>query len=77
MARVKTARETIGPDVQLFVDVNGAYDRKTVLVMMERFAEFDVRWFEEPFSSNDLEGLRLMSDRAPAGMQIAAGSVRL
>jgi L-alanine-DL-glutamate epimerase-like enolase superfamily enzyme len=39
----------------------------------EKFAELDVRWFEEPVSSDDLEGLRLLRDRAPAGMHIAAG----
>jgi L-alanine-DL-glutamate epimerase-like enolase superfamily enzyme len=32
-----------------------------------------VTWFEEPVSSDDLEGLRLLRDRAPAGMDIAAG----
>jgi L-alanine-DL-glutamate epimerase-like enolase superfamily enzyme len=32
-----------------------------------------VRWFEEPVSSDDLEGLRLLRDRAPAGLEIAAG----
>lgn len=30
-------------------------------------------WFEEPVSSDDLEGLRLLRDRAPACMDIAAG----
>jgi L-alanine-DL-glutamate epimerase-like enolase superfamily enzyme len=32
-----------------------------------------VTWFEEPVSSDDLEGLRLLRDRGPAGMAIAAG----
>jgi L-alanine-DL-glutamate epimerase-like enolase superfamily enzyme len=32
-----------------------------------------VTWFEEPVSSDDLEGLRLLRDRAPAAMRIAAG----
>ena len=30
-------------------------------------------WFEEPVSSDDLAGLRLLRDRAPPGMNIAAG----
>ena len=30
-------------------------------------------WFEEPVSSDDLEGLRLIRDLGPAGMEIAAG----
>jgi L-alanine-DL-glutamate epimerase-like enolase superfamily enzyme len=72
-ARVDTAREAIGPDTQLFVDANGAYGRKQALAMADRFAAADVRWFEEPVSSDDLEGLRLVRDRGPAGMAIAAG----
>ena len=30
-------------------------------------------WFEEPVSSDDLEGLRLIRDSGPAGLVIAAG----
>ncbi len=41
--------------------------------MAEEFAELGVTWFEEPVSSDDLDGLRLLRDRAPAGMDIAAG----
>jgi L-alanine-DL-glutamate epimerase-like enolase superfamily enzyme len=73
LGRVRVAREAIGPAVELFVDANGAYSRKQALAQAEKFAEYDVRWFEEPVSSDDLEGLRLMRDRAPAGMHIAAG----
>ena len=71
--RVRAAREAIGPDVSLFVDANGAYSRKQALAFAERFTEWGVCWFEEPVSSDDLEGLRLLRDRAPAGMDIAAG----
>lgn len=71
--RVCAARKAIGPKVELFVDANGAYSRKQALEMAERFAELDVRWFEEPVSSDDLDGLHLLRDRAPACMQIAAG----
>ncbi|MBV9297845.1 MAG: mandelate racemase [Verrucomicrobia bacterium] len=73
VARVRAAREAIGPKVDLFVDANGAYSRKQALAQAEQFAESEVRWFEEPVSSDDLEGLRLLRDRAPAGMNIAAG----
>jgi L-alanine-DL-glutamate epimerase-like enolase superfamily enzyme len=72
-ARVHAAREAIGPDAELFVDANGAYSRKQALAMAERFARDDVVWFEEPVSSDDLDGLRLLRDRAPAGMDITAG----
>jgi L-alanine-DL-glutamate epimerase-like enolase superfamily enzyme len=71
--RVKVARDAIGPDTELFVDANGAYSRTQALAQAEHFARFGVCWFEEPVSSDDLAGLRLLRDRAPAGMEIAAG----
>ena len=71
--RVHAARAAIGADVELFVDANGAYDRKLALAQAEAFAEDRVTWFEEPVSSDDLNGLRLLRDRAPARMEVAAG----
>jgi L-alanine-DL-glutamate epimerase-like enolase superfamily enzyme len=71
--RVRVARQAIGNDTELYVDANGAYTRKQALEQARFFAEFGVKWFEEPVSSDDLEGLRLIRDRAPAGMEIAAG----
>jgi L-alanine-DL-glutamate epimerase-like enolase superfamily enzyme len=72
--RVRCAREAIGPNVELFVDGNGAYTRKQALGLAQRFwEEAQVSWFEEPVSSDDLDGLRLLRDRVPAGMEIAAG----
>ena len=73
LARVAAAREAIGNDVDLFVDANGAYSRKEALSQAVEFSEFGVTWFEEPVSSDDLEGLRFIRDRAPAEMEIAAG----
>src|SRR5258708_19347530 len=70
---VAAARKAIGPNVKLFVDANGAYSRKQALDKARQFRDLDVVWFEEPVSSDDLEGLRLIRDRAPAGMEIAAG----
>lgn len=71
-ARVRLARTAIG-EAELYVDANGALSRKRALACAERWAEFGVTWFEEPVSSDDLAGLRLLRDRGPAGMDIAAG----
>ena len=71
-ARVKRARSAIG-SAGLFVDANGAYARKQALHFAEQFAECGVTWFEEPVSSDDVVGLRLLRDGAPPGMEIAAG----
>lgn len=71
--RVVTARETIGREVELMVDANGGYERKQALWLADALAELGVTWLEEPVSSDDLEGLRLLRDRGPAGMMVAAG----
>jgi L-alanine-DL-glutamate epimerase-like enolase superfamily enzyme len=72
-ARVAAARDVIGPDVELMVDANGAYQRKEALLWAHRLREWDVGYLEEPVSSDDLDGLRLLRDQGPPGMAIAAG----
>ncbi len=73
-SRVRAARQAIGPNAELFVDANGAYQPKQALALADRFCEeAGISWFEEPVSSDDLHGLRLVRDRAPAGVAIAAG----
>ncbi|ADW71283.1 enolase C-terminal domain-like protein [Granulicella tundricola] len=74
VGRVKTARRAIGAEAELFVDANGAYTRKQALDFAYTFhSEYGVNWFEEPVSSDDLAGLRLLRDQGPGGMEIAAG----
>jgi len=73
-ARLDAAREAIGDDVELFVDANGAFTAKDALAWAERYAlEWNVSWFEEPVSSADVDGLRLVREHGPAGLDIAAG----
>ena len=72
--RIAIARTAIGVDAELFIDANGAYSRKQALCFAQlAHDKYDVSWFEEPVSSDDLSGLRLLRNRAPAGMNIAAG----
>ena len=73
VARVKAARDAIGPSTVLFVDANGAYSRKQSLAFAGAYADLGVTWFEEPVPSDDLEGLRLIRDRAPAPIDVTAG----
>ncbi|HEX5328443.1 MAG TPA: enolase C-terminal domain-like protein [Acetobacteraceae bacterium] len=70
--RVKAARAAIG-DAGLFVDANGALTAKRALAFADHVLEHDVRWFEEPVSSDDLANLRLLRERVLAPMEIAAG----
>jgi L-alanine-DL-glutamate epimerase-like enolase superfamily enzyme len=71
--RVAAAREAIGDDTELFVDANGAYSRQEAVAWSHVYADgYDVKWFEEPVSSDDLEGLGFVRAQSP-GIDIAAG----
>ena len=60
--RMRQVRTRSGPEVELFVDANGGYQRKQAIRVMEQARDLDVRWFEEPVSSDDLAGLREVRD---------------
>jgi L-alanine-DL-glutamate epimerase-like enolase superfamily enzyme len=72
LERVSAARDAIG-DAALFVDANGAWTRKQALGFAHQLADLGVSWLEEPVSSDDLGGLRLIRDQGPPGMDVAAG----
>jgi len=71
LERVRAVRDAVGPDVELFVDANGAYSRKQARRVGEAFADLGVSWFEEPVSSDDLTGLARL--RAALPMDVTAG----
>lgn len=72
--RLTAVREAIGSEPELFTDANGALTRKQALYWARRFAEeWDVRWMEEPVSSDDTAGLRLVRDNGPGRLDVAAG----
>jgi len=55
-ARVKAAREAVGPDVELMLDANNAWrDLPTAMRYIERFELYDPYWIEEPFFPDDIE----------------------
>ena len=63
LARIAFARSVIGPDAELYVDANGGYTRKQAVRMARAMAPHGVTWFEEPVSSDDLDGLREVRDQ--------------
>ncbi|WP_422746372.1 enolase C-terminal domain-like protein [Mycobacterium sp. WMMD1722] len=71
VARMRQAREVIGDSIELFVDANGAYGRKQAVRVWQAVADLDVRWYEEPVSSDDVDGLRAVRDSV--GADVAAG----
>ena len=56
LARVRAVRDTVGPEVRLAVDANGAWDVPTAVKMGRALEPLDIYWFEEPVSPDDLAG---------------------
>jgi L-alanine-DL-glutamate epimerase-like enolase superfamily enzyme len=71
-ARVRVARTAIG-DRELFVDANGAFSAKQALRFAQLSSESQIRWFEEPVTSDDERGLHEVRMGVPTGTDIAAG----
>jgi L-alanine-DL-glutamate epimerase-like enolase superfamily enzyme len=69
--RARLARRTIGDSAELYVDANGGYTRKQAVRMADAMADSGVTWLEEPVSSDDLPGLRVVRDAVTA--DVAAG----
>src|SRR3954454_17297296 len=59
LSRVALARRVLG-DRELYGDANGASSAAQAIRLAAEFP--DVRWFEEPVSSDDLDGLRRVRD---------------
>jgi L-alanine-DL-glutamate epimerase-like enolase superfamily enzyme len=71
LERIRQARDRIGNATELYVDANGAYTRKQAIRVLHAAADADVRWFEEPVSSDDLAGLREL--RVAVSADVTAG----
>jgi L-alanine-DL-glutamate epimerase-like enolase superfamily enzyme len=71
LARVRLAREVIGPDAGLYVDANGGYTTGQAVRVADAMDDYGVTWFEEPVSSRDLAGLAAVRRQVRA--DVAAG----
>ena len=69
--RVREAREALGPDKLLMVDINGAYTVDVALECARAIAPFDIHWMEEPLPPGDFAGYAELRARSP--VPIAAG----
>lgn len=61
--RVRLAREAIGGRVGIAVDANNAWTPSIALKFMREVESFDIRWLEEPVSTDDLDGSALVAHR--------------
>jgi len=72
-SRIIKLQKYHGAKPEIFVDANGAYQKKEALFYGNRFAELGVVWFEEPVSSDDIDTLNFLSENVPPPINIAAG----
>jgi D-galactarolactone cycloisomerase len=75
---MQTARDAVGPDVELMVDAGGSeqfwpHGYKWALETAKMLAQYDVVWFEEALPPDDLEGYVELRRHSP--VPIAAGEV--
>jgi D-galactarolactone cycloisomerase len=75
---VHTARDTVGPDVELMVDAGGSeqfwpHGYKWALETAKMLADYEVVWFEEALPPDDLEGFIELRRHAP--LPITTGEV--
>ena len=73
-ARIKAARDAVGPDVHLMLDANNAWsDVPTALAYMRRYERYDPYWIEEPFSPDDIDSHARLASLTP--VVVATGEI--
>jgi L-alanine-DL-glutamate epimerase-like enolase superfamily enzyme len=75
---IRTARDTVGPDVELMVDAGGSeqfwpHGYKWALETAKMLADYDIVWFEEALPPDDLEGFIELRRHSP--VPISTGEV--
>lgn len=68
---VKKVREAIGPEIQLMIDANHAYNLREALQLAKRVECYNIGWFEEPVSPESYEQYAEL--RAKTTIPIAGG----
>jgi hypothetical protein len=71
LQRVNRFRELAGNDVALMVDANGGYSAAQARRVGAVLGDLGVMWFEEPVSSDDVDGLAVV--RRTIRCDVAAG----
>jgi L-alanine-DL-glutamate epimerase-like enolase superfamily enzyme len=73
-ARIRAAREAVGPEVHLMLDANNAWsDVPTALTYMKRYEPYDPYWMEEPFGPDDIDSHAKLAQLTP--VVIATGEI--
>jgi len=71
LENVRSIREALGEDILLMVDANYAYNAHTAIKLGKKLEKYDIYWFEEPVSPEDINGYAKV--REALNMAIAGG----
>jgi D-galactarolactone cycloisomerase len=63
--RVKLARQVLGDDVLLMVDINGNYTVDIALESLRLIEPYNIHWCEEPLPPTDIRGYAELRARSP------------
>lgn len=70
-ARVRTVREAVGKDVEIFVDANCSLDLYHAQKLAEMIKPYGISFFEEPLTQNDAAQMAVL--RRQSGLALACG----
>jgi L-alanine-DL-glutamate epimerase-like enolase superfamily enzyme len=71
MKRIEAARNAIGPNIDLLVDANCAFDLSTALAYAKEMENYNIYWFEEPLAIHDFKAHKTLN--ASTSLMIATG----
>jgi L-alanine-DL-glutamate epimerase-like enolase superfamily enzyme len=71
MKRIEAARNAIGPNIDLLVDANCAFDLSTALAYAREMENYNIYWFEEPLAIHDFKAHKILN--ASTSLMIATG----
>jgi len=69
--QIAAARETVGPNIDILVDMHGRYDAPTGHAVAKRLEPLNLLWLEEPVPAENVEAYKSIADSTTT--PIAAG----
>ncbi len=70
-ARIKEAREAVGPDVQIMLDAHGSTGVTEAIKLARAVEQYDIAWYEEPVIYHNVPGMAEV--RRATSIPIATG----
>ncbi|MEE2885154.1 MAG: mandelate racemase/muconate lactonizing enzyme family protein [Chloroflexota bacterium] len=61
--RFNSVRDAVGPDIDIMIDVNQAWDLNTAISFGRRIDSQSAYWLEDPVDHQDVDGLAVLADK--------------